>query len=137
MTLPGTAFSSKCRDELRQNKINERAAFQTAVRLLFPDVLYKQTLTCHLTIYDKIFFMGKTDTSEYTKLDRTMSMSRANVLGFALLVPTFFLPCTLFIWVWDTKHLITGLEILYRHPLIFISSLLILTALHELIHGLT
>ena len=81
--------------------------------------------------------MEKTNISQYTKLDRTMSMSRANVLSFILLVPTFFLPCALFIWVWDTKHLITGLEILYRHPLTFIASLLILIVLHELIHGLT
>ena len=77
------------------------------------------------------------DIPHYTKLNRTISMGRANLISLALLFPVFLLPTVLFIWRWGSRRLMVGLETLYQRPLILILGFALLIALHELIHGLT
>lgn len=81
--------------------------------------------------------METTDSTQYTKLDRTISMGRANLLGIALTFPALFLPFGLFIFIWGGKRFMSGVENLLQHPLAMMAGLLLLTILHELIHGLT
>ena len=81
--------------------------------------------------------MQNIDTTQYTKIARTISMARANLLSVGLIIPIFILPSILFMWIWGLKRLINGLEALYNRPLILILCFALLVILHELIHGLT
>jgi Putative zincin peptidase len=81
--------------------------------------------------------MDKTEITQYSKINRTISMGRANLLSVGLIIPVFVLPSILFMWIWGLKQLINGLETLYDRPLILILGFALLVVLHELIHGLT
>lgn len=81
--------------------------------------------------------MQNIDTTQYTKIARTITMARANLLSGGLIIPIFVLPSILFMWIWGLKRLINGLETLYAQPLFLILGFAILVVLHELIHGLS
>ena len=81
--------------------------------------------------------METTDSTQYTRLDRTISFGRANLLGILILFPLIFLPFGLYILIWGGKNLLASTQTLTQNPLVLVAGLLILTILHELIHGIT
>lgn len=83
---------------------------------------------------DKIFSM---DTTQYTRIKRTLSMAQANIYAAVLMVPVFLLPSLLFAFIWGGGQLVSGAETLFEKPLLLILGFIFLIVLHELIHGLS
>jgi Putative zincin peptidase len=81
--------------------------------------------------------MQDVDTTQSTKIARTLSMMQANIYAAVLMVPIFLLPSLLFAFIWGGRRLINGIEILYQNPLFLITGFVLLIVLHELIHGLS
>ena len=81
--------------------------------------------------------METTDSTQYTRIDRTISFGRANLLGIVIVFPLIFFPFGLYVLIWGGKNFLASIQCLTQHPLILLAGLFLLTGLHEWTHGLT
>ena len=73
---------------------------------------------------------------EYTKIDKSISMLKANIISIVVL-PVFSIPLLLFAWIWDLDRLFTGFSAILGRPFFLFLGFILLIVGHELLHGLT
>ena len=77
------------------------------------------------------------NTTNYKKLNRTMSLQLANVLSLIFFIPVIAIPGLLYRWIWDDTRAFDGLVWVWDHIFIALAIAVVLIVAHEMIHGLT
>ncbi|MEL6525316.1 MAG: DUF3267 domain-containing protein [Chloroflexota bacterium] len=71
------------------------------------------------------------------KLDKSVSLTTANIVTMVLAIPLLAIFVPLFIFIWDTERLSAGTDAMTTYPLIAISLFIGGIVVHELLHGIT
>ena len=78
-----------------------------------------------------------TETETTTKIDKSVTMLQANLLSIVFIFPLLVIPSGIFILIWGWTRFFDGIIVLTQYPLRMLLGLLVLTVIHELLHGLT